>query len=205
MSIISFISSWLKDIVVLFILITIAELIMPKGNMKKYINLVIGLLIIVTIISPFARLLKLDLSLDNAVMNYSKSSELESYDEEEFYNQQENQIEKVYKERISNEVTKLIEDETDYRVVNITVSILEDKERYGEIDKLNIYITEKDIASDANKISIMKIETVDLDTDLEQSSISDNEYDEIKELIYSNYSVDKERITIRTNKKGIGE
>ena len=57
---ISFISTWLKDIVVLFILISIAELIMPKGNMKKYINMVIGLLIIFTIISPFAKLLKLN-------------------------------------------------------------------------------------------------------------------------------------------------
>ena len=52
MGVISFINSWLKDIVVLFILISIAELIMPKGNLKKYIRLVIGLLIIYTIINP---------------------------------------------------------------------------------------------------------------------------------------------------------
>ncbi len=205
MNMISFISSWLKDIVVLFVLITIAELIMPNGNMKKYINLVIGLLIIVTIINPFIRLFKLDFSLDKAVMNYSKNGKLEGDDNEEFYSQQNNQIEKVYKERIRNELAKLIEDETNYKVLDITVSLLDDQKRYGELDKLNILITEKDKEDVNNRILIKKIETVDLVSNLENNSSTNDEYDEIKEIIYNNYSVDKEKIIIRTNKKGIGE
>lgn len=205
MNIISFISSWLKDIVVLFILITIAELIMPNGNMKKYINLVIGLLIIVTIINPFIRLFKLDFSIDKAVMNYSKYDNSEGDDKEEFYSQQNNQIEKLYKERIRNELANLIEEETNYKVLDITVSILDDQKTYGEIDKLNILITEKEKEDATNRILIEKIETVDFDCNLENNSSSNDEYDEIKEIIYNNYSVDKEKIIIRTNKKGIGE
>src|SRR5690554_7845058 len=100
MGVISFINSWLKDIVVLFILISIAELIMPKGKLKKYIRLVIGLLIIYIIISPFARLFRLDFSLDKVVFNYAKPETFNSIDLEDFYLKQEKQIEKIYLDKI---------------------------------------------------------------------------------------------------------
>ena len=185
MSVVSFISSWLKDIVVLFILISIAELIMPKGNMKRYINLVIGLLIIFTIVSPFAKLMKLDFNLDQAIFNYSKSDDYLNNDEE-FYMQQEKQIESLYKEKISNEIIELVEDKTEYKVVDILIGIIDSKDKYGEIDN-NLKVI-------SNKNS--------KDNDVNNDS---NDFNELKELLSSRYSIEKEKIIIRGYEKGKGD
>lgn len=210
MSVVSFISSWLKDIVVLFILISIAELIMPKGNMKRYINLVIGLLIIFTIVNPFAKLMKLDFNLDQAIFNYSKSDDYLNNDEK-FYMQQEKQIESLYKEKISNEMIELVEDKTEYKVVDISIGIIESKEKYGEIDYIKL-IVDKNKETKSNKISIEKVSPVYIDNNVKPISNKNskdndvnNDFNELKELLSSRYSIEKEKITVRGYEKGKGD
>lgn len=210
MSVVSFISSWLKDIVVLFILISIAELIMPNGNMKRYINLVIGLLIIFTIISPFAKLMKLDFNLDQAIFNYSKPDDFLNRDEE-FYVQQEKQIESLYKEKIKKEVIELIEDKTRYKVVDISIGIIENNKDYGKIDYISLLVN-MNKETKTNKISIEKVTPVHIDnsskTTLNISSNEDdvnNEYNELEELLSSRYSIEKEKVIVRGYEKGKGD
>ena len=53
MRIADFIYSWVKDLVLLFIIITLVDLVMPKGSMRRYINFVIGLLIIFAVINKY--------------------------------------------------------------------------------------------------------------------------------------------------------
>lgn len=201
---ISFISTWLKDIVVLFILISIAELIMPKGNMKRYINMVIGLLIIFTIISPFAKLLKLNFNFEQSVFNYYNSNIFENKEVSELYIQQEKQIEKIYKEKISKEITGLIEKNTDYQVVDLEVEILDKKESYGEIDYLYIFLLEKDKAKSKNKINIEKVKSVEI-PNKKYIEDSHEEYSELKDLISNSYLIDRDKINIKIDKKGKGE
>ncbi|WP_353095888.1 stage III sporulation protein AF [Tissierella praeacuta] len=201
----SFISTWLKDIVILFILISIAELIMPKGNMKKYINMVIGLLIIFTIISPFVKLVKLNFNFEQAVFNYSKPDSIKDIQDNEFYIQQEEQIKKVYKEKIVSEIRGIVEEKTDYKVVNITVGIIEEEKDYGDIDYLDIIICEDDNITNDNKISIEKVKSIDIRNNINTGELLDGDYDDIKELISTKYTVDKNRINIKIYKKGKGE
>lgn len=203
----SFLSSWLKDIVVLFILITIAELIMPKGNMKKYINMVIGLLIIFTIISPITKLINSDYNFEQAVMNYSKTEIESNVEIKEFNRQQDKLIEKVLKDRISEEITELIHSNTDYSVINIKIGIVQDKTNVEHIviNFLEIIIEEKTLADGNNKIQIEKIETVEFNDKIKDESEDVHSYNEIKELIYNKLSVEKESINIKTNNKGKGE
>ena len=47
-----FISSWVQGIIVVVVIATIIEMILPNGNSKKYIKIVIGVYIIFNIISP---------------------------------------------------------------------------------------------------------------------------------------------------------
>lgn len=52
MKVISFISSWAEQIIVAVIIATIIEMILPNGNNKKYIKVVIGIYVLFTILSP---------------------------------------------------------------------------------------------------------------------------------------------------------
>ncbi len=49
---ISNISSWAQQIIIAVVIATILEMILPKGNSRKYIKTVIGIYILYTIISP---------------------------------------------------------------------------------------------------------------------------------------------------------
>lgn len=212
MSVVPFISSWLKDIVILFIIISIAELIMPNGNMKRYINLVIGLLIIFTVVSPFAKFIKLDFDLDQAIFNYSKPNDLINIDEK-FYIQQEKQIEDLYKENISKEIIGLVEDKTKYKVVDISIGIIDRKEKYGEIDYIKLIVNNiKDTKT--NKISIEKITPVYIDKNStsipipnkdSKDYVLNDEYDELEELLSNKYSIEKEKITVMVYEKRKGD
>lgn len=210
MSVVSFISSWLKDIVVLFIIISIAELIMPNGNLKRYVNLVIGLLIIFTIVSPIAKFIRLDFNLDQGIINYSKPDDLLNIDER-FLIQQEKQIEDLYKENISKEVIGLVEDKTKYKVVSISIGIIESKERYGEIDYIELLVN-KNKDTKTNKISIEKVIPVYIDNDsttISNKNLKDNdinvEYKELEELLSNRYSIGKEKIIVKGYEKGKGD
>lgn len=197
MGVISYINSWLKDIVVLFILISIAELIMPKGNLKKYIRVVIGLLVIFTIINPFTKLFHLDFSLDKVVFNYAKPEIFNSSELEAFYKQQEKQIEKIYIKKVYDEFKNLIETETEYELIDADISIIRDEDKYGEIDSAILYIKEKKSSKNNGKISIEKIDPIEIGHSISKETIDSSNYENIKILISENYGIEKDRINIK--------
>ena len=217
MSVVEFISSWLKDIVVLFILISIAGLVMPKGNMKKYIDLVIGLLIIFTIISPFAKLIKMDFSLEETVFNYSKYGNFASKEEDYYSLEQDKQIETVYKSKIKTEIATLIETESKYKVIELSVELSDDKERYGDIKHLEILIGERESVEEARESKVFiekvkpveinkKIKPIEINKEIDKTSGTDeNKYKELKDLIFLRYSIERDKITIREYEKEKGE
>lgn len=203
MGVVSFINSWLKDLVILFVLISIAELVMPKGSLKRYIRLVIGFLVIFTIINPFVKLLKLDLNIDKVVFNYMKPDTF-NMEFEDFYTKQEEQIEKIYTEKIMNDIGNLINEETEYELIDSNISIMKNNENYGEVENLVIYIREKSLDNKNGKIKIEKIEPVEINKNLDDKFIEDNTNENIKELISDKYGIEKEKINIKIYKKGLG-
>ena len=46
------VSSWIQGIIIAVIISTIIEMILPEGNSKKYIKVVIGVYILFSIVSP---------------------------------------------------------------------------------------------------------------------------------------------------------
>ena len=61
---ISFFSTWIGQIAVSVIIVSIFEMVLPKGNLKKYIKVVLGIYVIYCLISPFVNNKKL-FDIDN--------------------------------------------------------------------------------------------------------------------------------------------
>ena len=55
-SIIEWISNWVGGIIIAVIIGTIIEMLLPEGNSKKYIKVVIGIYVIFTIVSPLVNI-----------------------------------------------------------------------------------------------------------------------------------------------------
>ena len=50
---INFLGKWIEGIAIAVIIASIFEMILPDGNIKKYVKIVLGIYIIFSIISPF--------------------------------------------------------------------------------------------------------------------------------------------------------
>lgn len=176
---VSFMSEWLKDIVVMFSIISIIELIMPKGNMKKYINMVIGLLIIFSIINPFQKLLKLNINFSQSVFNQYRLMEFDN----SFHDKQEKQIEQFYKERLSQEMTVLIEENSEYDVSDVYLEIGDS----GSMDEIIITLGNKG----KEKVIVEKVKPIK-----EFYTNEKEDFEELKEILSLAYLVNKDIIKI---------
>ena len=50
---INFLSSWVKNLALALIIVSILEMILPNNKTKKYVKMIMGLYILFSIISPF--------------------------------------------------------------------------------------------------------------------------------------------------------
>ncbi|MDR7870010.1 MAG: stage III sporulation protein AF [Tissierellaceae bacterium] len=194
MSISEFIYSWIKDLVLLFIIITLVDLIMPKGSMRRYINFVVGLLIIFTVINPFINLVNVDFQLEKEVFRNIDSKF--KYDEE-ILDRQDEQIESIYKEKIAREVKTFVEGNTEYKISILNVEIDKTEENFGAISYLDLVILDQDVEMDENNISV-QVKPVVLEY---RPKIEENEnFLDIKELISNRYEIGKDLINVSINK-----
>lgn len=63
-------NEWIREIVLIVLLATFLDLILPNSTMERYVKVVIGLLIILTVLSPVITLLRSDWSLDQWQLPY---------------------------------------------------------------------------------------------------------------------------------------
>lgn len=56
----NFLGEWIKHIVLLILLATFMDLILPNSSMRKYVKLVVGFLLILLILSPILQLFQFD-------------------------------------------------------------------------------------------------------------------------------------------------
>ena len=70
---IEFLSKWIEGIAITVIIASIFEMILPNGNIKKYVKVILRIYVIFSIISPFT---------NNKVMgNFDLSKKIEKYSE----------------------------------------------------------------------------------------------------------------------------
>lgn len=198
----SFLSSWLKDIVSLFIIISIIDLIMPKGNMKKYVNFVIGLLIIFTVINPFVKLVKKDFSLDSQVVKYIDNETYTS--NKDLINEQNKEIEKIYKDKLSEEIKKVVEKNSIYKVNKTNLEIYLTNDKYGELKSMEIeLIKEEEKDNKKEEIKVEDIRLVSLQDDYLERKVEHEPYDKLNDLISKEFYIDKDKIYIYIKDKGV--
>ncbi len=190
MTISNFIYSWIKDLVLLFIIISLVDLIMPKGSLRRYINFVIGLLIIFTVINPFIKLTSLDFQLDREVFrNIDNAQSLD----EDIVARQDEQIESLYKEKIANEIKTFVEDNTEYSLSTLNVEINKAEDNFATIAYLNMIIQDENVGTNDDNIRI-EVKPVILEANVKNHS--EDDFSDIKELISKRYEIEEELISI---------
>lgn len=163
------IRNWCEGIIVAIILSIIIEILVPDGNNKKYVKVVIGVYIIFVVINPILKLMDYDFNFD--FFKYSA--------QEETYVNINTDMKDVYIVGIEQELKKEIEN-LGYSVKTLKVNV--DKS-YENIESIEIKIENK---TDKNMIEPVVIG---------DNKIKEN-FEEVTNYIKENYNLNEEQIII---------
>lgn len=187
------------------IFISFLEMILPNSNMKRFIDMIVGLLIIVVIITPFIKIISRDIDIEKHFLlsNNKLNSELKNNhinEDEKVSKLQEEQIIKAYEKNIEKEIQNLIEKETDYELESIEITIDNELEAedYGSIREMSLVLRDKKKKSLKNKkeIQVEKIENVWIKNNKIKKEDKDFEdSNKIKKLIAKEYGLPIDKIS----------
>lgn len=171
---------WIKSIVTVIILVSFLEMLMPEGKMKKYLNLILGFIIMLIILNPIINILNTSESLEDEVFKLSSDMNKKEYSfsSSNIEKKQMNQLKELYKARIKQDIAYRIESKYDVKVEKVNIEIENNtKEKMGEIKKLELIVNNKEKFSE-NAIPIVKIDI----SDNENNETIENNNDSIKDI-----------------------
>lgn len=196
---------WVKDIAIIFVLISLIEIILPNDNMKRYIDMVTGLLVLTVIISPFVKFIQRDFSLDREVLNLAVQQINADYnDDPKLLELQEKQIKDMYIGIIKEEILELVNTSTEYEIDSINLSICEEEKNYGQIKEVEIVLRQiKEKPNSEATIMVGKIEEIHIgDRKEKERDIKELENDELIESLHEKFNIPKNNIKVFIYEEG---
>lgn len=207
---VEWISTWAQGIIVAVIIATIIEMILPNGNCKKYIKVVIGIYILFTIVSPVITKvtgnsfnISEELNLDKF---YEEASSKSTYNE--LNDNNSDNIKNIYIANLKTDIESKLKNKN-YYVLSCDIEI-QNEETY-EINKI-ILTLEKEIntlqnTEENNNIVNTIAEVNEINIQISQNSQSNEKEDkkrkltmyeknEVKDYLQETYDIKKENIII---------
>lgn len=206
---INWITNWAEAIIIAVVIATIIEMILPEGNCKKYIKVVIGVYILFTIISPvITKFTGKTVSVSDLIDLSKYVDEVKEKEKSQNLLAQNNEtnIKDMYISNLKTDIKSKLKGKG-YTTQNINLDVSND-ENYT-LNKIYLSVSKIDENEEAdntqtNKIS--KIETVNevnvsisnevtsTETKKEKDSLSTSDKKKIKEYLSSVYEIQEKNI-----------
>ena len=194
-------SAYIKTIVGFLIFMAFAEIIMPDNKFKKYISLILGFLMIITVVKPVSALLSKN-SFDFSKLVEQKQEEIAMgslLSEEEYIQAHDQLVMDIYQENLNTEIRSAMETEN-IEVIEAVAIINNDPEdeNYGNLLGANITAAEKEEAGSYKIVQIEPVKVFGSDnssTEYQNSELENKIYEILEEKFY--LSEEKVNITIR--------
>lgn len=219
---INFLSSWVKNLCLALIVVSILEMLLPNNKTKKYVKMVMGLYILFSIIEPFIENSnELKFNVEDLYNQYSVETSAES----ENVNQKsmDSRLDELYKQKLENNIVQKLDEEgyvvedcdvkahissNDTGIELITIKIKEKKDNSNENDEnqsnetMNI---EEKIVNEIQKIQKVEINvsknqdnSSDESTQSEQQNqnITKNDIKIVKQFLIKEYGVSEKCLRI---------
>lgn len=133
--------NWIRNIVIYMILNTIIMNLLGNSSYKKYISIVSGMILVLIVVSPLMKYLKMEDSLDYYLQSNEFSVETSDF-ENELKNMEEKQLEEVfadYQERVKSQVeTMLLGEQLVLKGFKLTLDRDPESSSFGTILGMNI-------------------------------------------------------------------
>lgn len=208
---INFLSSWVKNLALALIIVSILEMILPNNKTKKYVKMVMGLYILFSIISPFIENSN-KFDLNNLDLNsYIKETQTKSSTSEEVdQTSMDYRLNQIYKEELEKNITQKIEEkgyevetckvlahisEEDSGIEKITLKI-NGKTNETEYKQQNSSTIEDKIVTEIQKIQKVDINISKNEEAEESTNITKTDVKIIKDFLINEYGVSEKCLKI---------
>lgn len=206
--------NWLKQIIILIIIATLIDLILPNRSMERYVKLVMGLLMIMAILTPILQLIGKENILTNwgvefwnktvkeeaRYKQYPSMKEIEAASQS-VKQQQEAFVQQQVARQIEHMVTEQVESRFSMKVHHCDVKL---KEEAGEVklEKVRLILSkELNEAKESDDKEIIAIRPIEIGQE-ENNELSDSQEDKeiiknIKNFISEMWHLDRANIEIQ--------
>ena len=197
------ITDWVMQIIIFMLIGTIIELLLPNNTMKKYINLVIGLLLLIILAKPILYLLQIDIvsqfdKFESVISEGNDQlSQTENFIEMQKKDIQAEQDAYIWNEvtsQLKNEVNHILEEEYDAHIVDISFvyenDILDNFENLEEVIVTIQPLSEIEQAEET-------IEMIEIDTEKRSEQRSNYRLNnEIRAILAEQWGLNKGQIEV---------
>ncbi len=210
-----FLNNWLQGIVVAVVIASIIQMILPNGNNKKYIKVVLGIYVVFQIITPVVnKFFNSNFEISSLIDIDSYTKKMETYEvssqNTNIDKTNEDSIKQIYVANLEKDIKAKLEDK-EYLIKDVEVQV-EDNEKY-DIKCMKIYLKEvvnSTKEESENNIHINEVEKIEIKvgqnnfnasenetkSQTNESSISNEEKNKIKKYLTSVYEINEKQITI---------
>ena len=220
-----FLNTWLQGIIVAVVIASIIQMILPNGNNKKYIKVVLGVYVVFQIITPVInKFFNSDFEVSSLIDIDKYTKKMEIYEvsskNTDINKTNEDSIKQIYITNLKKDIKTKLEDK-DYLIKDVEVQV-ENDENY-DIKSLTIYVKGKNDNKEENNkektennIHINEIEKIEINvsknneinknsfnnseneeaSQTKENNISNEEKNKIKKYLTSVYEISEKQITI---------
>lgn len=156
------IRAWMMSIAGTIVFGVICEMLMPKGNIQKYIRIVLGMLLVFTVVKPVmnfngAEAPELGLPVQRS-QAYAAHQDMEETQKEQVMQVYSNNL----KEKIGKRAAEICGGDT---VSDVSLKISEEKDSFGEIQTVSVhlYVPDKEKAASAEDAKKYLAQEFDID------------------------------------------
>ncbi len=197
-----FLNSWLQGIITAVVVTTIIEMILPSGNSKKYIKVVLGVYVVFNIITPVInQFFHSDFELSSILNIEEYTKKMETYEvntkDIKIEETNEQNIKEIYQSNLKKDMKAKLK-EKGYEVKQIEMEI--EKEESYQIKQISLLIEKGAEVKEENieeQVNIAEIEEVEIkiggskekEKQEAKSKLAEREKKEIKEYLTSVYEI----------------
>ena len=190
---IHFLSSWVEQMAIGIAIISIFEMILPNGKLKKYVKMILGVYVVFNIISPFVNSDALYNFREESIENYTQNLITNSSN----INQEsmDRRLEILYIEQIETNIANKV-GELGYDTEKCKVeAVLNSKNTNSGINKINLIVKEKQNENDIQKVHVNQINIGNV-FNLNNES-NNKKIKELKKNLAEYYEIDESVINIK--------
>jgi len=197
-----FLNSWLQGIIIAVVVTTIIEMILPSGNSKKYIKVVLGVYVVFNIITPVInQFFHSDFELSSILNIEEYTKKMETYEvntkDIKIEETNEQNIKEIYQSNLKKDMKAKLK-EKGYEVKQIEMEI--EKEESYQIKQISLLLEKGAEVKEENieeQVNIAEIEEVEIkiggskekEKQEAKSKLAEREKKEIKEYLTSVYEI----------------